>query len=112
MAKWFAVILIIIHIHHSVVMILGEFLQMQVVAAAKAAGVPFFEEHGINTDSADNSDGNEEALSLEPTDFSFHTHFPKIGRLSMTGSPHLFAEWSEPALHHWVHEILTPPPQG
>jgi hypothetical protein len=28
------------------VMIMGEVLQMKVVAAAQSAGVPFFEEHG------------------------------------------------------------------
>jgi hypothetical protein len=112
MIKWIAAILILIHVHHAMVMIMGEVLQMKVVAAAQSAGVPFFEEHGSNTDKADSGNDNEEALSLEDTDFS---HFNGLSpssvlNLSYKGVP--FIDMPAPEVRAIANDILTPPPQA
>lgn len=112
MVKWITAILILIHVHHALVMIMGEVLQMKVVAAAQSAGVPFFEEHGSNTDKADSGNDNEEALSLEDTDFShFNALSPLTGlSLSPKGAP--FIDIPDPEVRAMANDILTPPPQA
>lgn len=111
MTKWIAAILILIHVHHAMVMIMGEVLQMKVVAAAQSAGVPFFEEHGSNTDRADSGNDNEEAVSLEDTDFSHFNGLSPIAALTLCNKGALFIDMPDPEVRAMANDILTPPPQ-
>jgi hypothetical protein len=112
MVKWIAAILILIHVHHALVMIMGEILQMKVVAAAQSAGVPFFEEHGSNTDQADSGSDNEEALSLEDTDFSHFNGLSPLAALTISNKGSIYMDMPDPAVRAMSNDILTPPPQA
>jgi hypothetical protein len=112
MIKWIAAILILIHVHHAMVMIMGEVLQMKVVAAAQSAGVPFFEEHGSNTDKADSGNDNEEALSLEDTDFSHFNGLCPLAALGLSPKGAPFIDMPDPEVCAMANDILTPPPQS
>lgn len=111
MIKWIAAILILIHVHHAMVMIMGEILQMKVVAAAKTAGVPFFEEHGSDTDKADSGADNEEALSLEDTDFSHFNALSPMAAIGISQKGSMFIISPDPEVRAMSTDILTPPPQ-
>lgn len=111
MVKWIAAILILIHVHHAIVMIMGEVLQMKVVAAAQSAGVPFFEEHGSNTDQSDSGNDNEEALSLEDTEFSHFNGLSPLPDIKLSNKGALFIDMPDPQLRAMASDILTPPPQ-
>jgi hypothetical protein len=112
MVKWIAAILILIHVHHAMVMIMGEVLQMKVVAAAQSAGVPFFEEHGSNTDQADSGSDNEEALSLEDTEFSHFNGLSPLPAINLSNKGALFIDVPDPEVRAMASDILTPPPQA
>ena len=111
MVKYIEAILILIHVHHAMVMIMGEVLQMKVVAAARTAGVPFFEEHGSDTDRADSGGDNEEAISLEDTDFSHFNALSPLAAIAITQMGSIYIIVPDPEVRAMSSDILTPPPQ-
>lgn len=108
MAKLIAFILIVIHIHHSLVMIAGDLMQVKVVAAAVKAGIPLFDHKGGSAD-----EGNEATdLEVEDADICCRT-FLVIEPGSVLGSGSFdHADKPRRSIIPAHVEILTPPPQA
>lgn len=108
--KLAAILVILVHIHHSIVMIVGDILQVKVVAAAKAAGIPFFDHQG--EEDQNTGQANDEALEIEKSDFcAAHDLVPKAGENDLD----IPLDFSDHPSHCFIlvyPEILTPPPQA
>jgi hypothetical protein len=107
-AKFIALILITIHIHHSLVMIAGDVMQVNVVAAAVKAGIPLFE----HTGGEDAGHEATDSLEVEDADICSNTSLVIDTEIRNAGSPANHTDKPRGSIFPVHVEILTPPPQA